>query len=115
MAKLTDTTVVAHPDTGAATVLHAGDEVPKWAAPLVGDHLLDEPAKPARRASEPDGSLPPKSGNGSGKENWLAYARTEENAAKLAEADVVIPDDADRADIIAALEQVGIATEKQES
>lgn len=88
------------------------EKLPKWVK--VDDGAFDgEPdAKPARKASEPDGSLPPKSGNGSGKENWLAYSRTEENAAKLAAAGVVIPDDAARDDIIAALEQVGIATEK---
>jgi hypothetical protein len=41
MAKLTDNTVVAHPDTGAPTVLLKGDDVPDWAKGLVGNHLVD--------------------------------------------------------------------------
>lgn len=88
------------------------EKLPKWVQVDDGAFDGDPEPKPARRSSEPDGSLPPKSGNGSGKENWLAYARTEENAAKLAAADIVIPDDADRGDIVAALEQAGIPTEK---
>lgn len=115
MAKLTDNTVVAHPESGVAVQLAAGDELPKWAASLVGDHLLDEPAKAARKPSEPDGSLPPKSGNGSSAANWLAYARTEENAAKLAAAEIVIEDDAKQSDIIAALAKAEIPTERAAS
>lgn len=111
MVKLKENTVVVGED-GQPKPLAAGDDVPSWAAKQVGDHLLDEPVKPARRASEPDGSLPPKSGNGSGQANWLAYARTEENAAKLAAAEIVIADDASKGDIIAALELAEIATEK---
>lgn len=96
-------------------------DLPKWVK--VDDGAFDgEPEetpaeKPsARRAAKaPDGSLPPKSGVGSGTEHWLAYARTEANAAVLATAEVVIPDDASREDIIAALEQVGVATERPSS
>lgn len=113
MAKLIDNTVLAHPETGAPTVLLAGEDVPSWASKLVGKHLLAEEPKPARRTSDPDGSLPPKSGNGSGAANWLAYARNEENAAKLEAAEIAIPDDASRDDIIAALEKAEIPTEKQ--
>lgn len=45
---LTANTVVTHPDTGAPVVLMAGEELPAWADPLVGGHILDKP-KPARR------------------------------------------------------------------
>lgn len=38
---LTANTVVLHPETGAITVLLAGQDVPDWAESLVGDHLLD--------------------------------------------------------------------------
>ncbi|TKJ25226.1 hypothetical protein [Blastococcus sp. CCUG 61487] len=88
------------------------EKLPKWVK--VDDGAFDgEPeAKPARKASEPDGSLPPKSGNGSGQANWLAYARTEENAAKLAAAEIEIKDDAKQSEIIAALEKAEIPTEK---
>ena len=40
MAKLTDNTIVTHPDTGAPQVLQKGSDLPGWAAALVGDHLL---------------------------------------------------------------------------
>ena len=45
---LTANTVVTHPDTGAPVVLRAGEDVPDWAVPLVGDHLVDKP-KPRRK------------------------------------------------------------------
>ena len=40
--RLTDTTVVTDPGTGVPVVLLAGGELPEWAAPLVGDHLLTD-------------------------------------------------------------------------
>lgn len=51
MPKLALSTVVTHPGTGVPVVLHAGDEVPEWAAGMVGDHVLDKP-KPAPRRKE---------------------------------------------------------------
>ena len=38
--KLTDNVVVSHPETGAVTVLFAGDKLPGWAKNMVGDHAL---------------------------------------------------------------------------
>lgn len=113
MAKLIGNTVVINPKNGDVVSLLEGADVPRWAEALIGDHLVDEP-KASRKASEPDGSLPPKSGNGSSTANWLAYARTEENAAKLAAAEVELADDAKQSEIIAALEKAGVPTEKQE-
>jgi hypothetical protein len=114
MARLTDNTVVLNPDTGAPVQLAAGVEVPRWAKSQIGDHLLDE-QRGARQAPDPDGSLPPKSGNGSSQAAWLAYARNEANAATLAAADIVIPDDAKQSEIIAALETAKIPTERAQS
>lgn len=111
MAKLIENTVVGHPDTGDAVVLLAGDSLPKWAEKLVGVHLLDEKPRPEVKA--PDGSLPPKSGNGSSQASWLAYARSEAVAQVLAEKQVTIADDAKQSEIIAALEAAGVPTEKQ--
>jgi len=94
----------------------ARTDLPKWVT--VDDGAFDgEPeVKPAtRQPKAPDGSLPPKSGVGSGTEHWLAYARTEANAAILAGKEIVIPDDAERGDIIAALESAEIPTERQQS
>lgn len=112
VAKLIENTVVTHPDTGEAVVLHAGEDVPSWGSKLIGEHLLDAKPRPTREPASPDGSLPPKSGAGSSKAAWLAYARTAENAAALAAADVTIADDAAQGEIIAALESAGITTEK---
>jgi hypothetical protein len=49
--KVIENTVIDHPDTGEAVVLHAGEDVPPWASKLVGEHLLDE--KPARQRANP--------------------------------------------------------------
>lgn len=52
MTKLNAATILTKPGTYEPVVLLAGDEIPVWAAPLVGEHLLadEEPAKPARSA-----------------------------------------------------------------
>lgn len=52
MARLTDTTVVRHPETGEAVLLAAGGPLPDWATALVGDHLLSEP-RPKAAAQKP--------------------------------------------------------------
>lgn len=46
--KLTGNTTVMHPESGVPVSLKAGDDLPEWAVPLVGDHLVEKP-KPARR------------------------------------------------------------------
>jgi len=43
MRRLTDNTVVRHPQTGEAVLLAAGGPLPDWAEGLVGAHLLDGP------------------------------------------------------------------------
>lgn len=50
MSKVKATTVVRHPDTGIATPLLEGAEIPRWAESLVGDHLVEsEPKPPVKR------------------------------------------------------------------
>jgi len=44
MPKLTGTTIVVNPATFQPEVLLVGSDLPEWAAGMVGDHLLDEPA-----------------------------------------------------------------------
>lgn len=41
MARLSQNTLVRNPETGEISVLNAGTEVPKWAADMVGEHVLD--------------------------------------------------------------------------
>ena len=50
MAKLNANTVVKRPDGLDVVVLMAGDDVPEWAAGLIGDHLVED-KKPKRAAS----------------------------------------------------------------
>lgn len=45
MAKLTSNTTVRHPDTGESVFLRDGlnlDDVPEWALPMIGRHLVDD-------------------------------------------------------------------------
>lgn len=56
MARLAANTVLSHPDTMQVVTLSEGEELPEWAAGLVGAHLLaeDEPVeagKPKRTPS----------------------------------------------------------------
>lgn len=53
-------------------------------------------------AQDQDNAPPPRSGAGSGRDAWAAYAL---------EHDVPVPDDAHREDIITALDAAGVATE----
>jgi hypothetical protein len=62
MAKLKENTVVIG-EFGQAVPLAAGDDVPKWAAKQVGDHLLEE-AKPARSSRSSRSSSSSDSGDG---------------------------------------------------
>lgn len=69
MARLVSNTTVQRPGVLGPVVLMAGDEVPAWAAGLVGEHLFadeteqDEPAieSPAVEAGEDDGGHEPES------------------------------------------------------
>lgn len=68
MARVTANVLIGHPGTGEPTVLLAGDEVPEWAAGLIGSHVLDAPGDPE---GDPEGDKP--AGNAS-LEEWRAYA-----------------------------------------
>lgn len=98
MAKLTDRTMLVHPETGQSVHLDKGAEVPAWVDGLVGPHLLDAADVPTERTS----GVPPKGGPGSGRDAWAAYA---------AEHDVEVPADASREDIVAALDAADVPTE----
>lgn len=50
MAKLNANTVLANPETGQPTVILAGEDAPKWAEGLIGDHLV-ESGKQAAKSS----------------------------------------------------------------
>lgn len=57
MAKLKENTLLTRPGTLDLVSLSAGDDVPDWAAGLVGEHLLADGPKPeADKAGGPDGS-----------------------------------------------------------
>lgn len=49
MPKLTASTVVVDPETATLVVLREGEDLPEWAAALVGEHLLDSPAAQPKR------------------------------------------------------------------
>lgn len=51
MGKLIESTHVRHPKTGELAFLIAGGDVPEWAVPLVGEHLVDGGS--ARRGAVP--------------------------------------------------------------
>jgi hypothetical protein len=127
MAKLTDNTIVVHPETGEPVLLAATGEVPDWAVDLVGDHLLDGPVKRSAKSAQPspgeaaevaalrariaeleaaqksgaddaDVEVPPRSGPGSGAQAWREYATSQ---------GVEVADDASREEVISALKSAG--------
>ncbi|MFF0823053.1 hypothetical protein ACFYUR_22050 [Micromonospora haikouensis] len=135
MARLTDNTIVTHPETGQPVLLAADGPLPDWAAGLVGDHLLDGPAsstqargesleqKRARllaQLAELDGSAPDGTGGdpASGGEDGDApppkggagsgAPAWREYAARRG---VEVSADASREDVIAALDEAGVRTE----
>lgn len=106
------TTVHVHDDNGRRHVFEPGQVPPDWAQKKITNPKVWAPdraegADPAGTGgselavSDPVPALPPRSGAGSGKEAWAEYA---------AAAGLEVPDGAARDDIIALLEQAGIAT-----
>ncbi|TYP82068.1 hypothetical protein BD833_12052 [Blastococcus xanthinilyticus] len=110
MVKLKENTVVVD-ESGAAKPLMAGEDVPRWAAKQVGEHLLED-GKAARSsrasrsssgssgtAGSPDGAggseEPPRGGEGATEEAWRAYAEG---------LDIEVPDGASRDEIIALVD-----------
>ncbi len=105
-------------ELGDPHVFRPGDAVPDWAAAQIrnpaawatesgtaGTGSTADTPTPAPAASPPAAAVasepPPRSGPGSGTHAWAVYAD---------EHDVAVPDDADRGDIIAALEAAGVPT-----
>jgi hypothetical protein len=113
-----NTTVHArNPETGQTETLEAGSEVPEWATkpttdadgnegpPLVGEHVLGDPEEaaegepyaavpvPVDRSEVPDAKA--------GRPTWAAYASAH---------GVIVQTGASKADIVAALEDAGVAT-----
>ncbi|MGW5556860.1 hypothetical protein ACWER9_06510 [Micromonospora sp. NPDC003944] len=137
MATLRESTHVRHPETGELAFLIAGGDVPEWASPLVGEHLIDGvSARPGSVASAPEDPAAevvrlqarinvlkaaiPSSAAGEGadaagrdgpppKGGAGSGAPTwREYAAKKG---VDVAEDASREDVIAALEAAGVPTE----
>lgn len=112
MARLKGNVLLRNPETGAVELLADGSDLPDWARGLVGDHALDgdelpdldelDPDDPAREGGGGQDEPPPKSGTGSGKAAWSAYARSH---------GVEVPEGADRDDIIAALDAAEVRTQ----
>jgi len=110
MAKLTANTIVVHPESGQPVLLAADGDLPDWAEGMVGDHLLEQPANKTAGASGRESSTassseapkaPPRSGPGSGAPEWRSYA---------SKVGVDVPADAERSDVIAALDAAGKPT-----
>ncbi|MFI1197702.1 hypothetical protein ACH4T9_31200 [Micromonospora sp. NPDC020750] len=135
MRRLTDSTVVRHPQTGEAVLLAQGGPVPDWAADLVGDHLLSEPrprqvepaaeapaetpaderARLLARLAELDQADEPGLDGSDGEDNpppksgpGSGAPRWREYAARRR---VEVPADASREDVVAALDAAGVRTE----
>jgi hypothetical protein len=90
---LRHTLVVRHPETFTPVALLAGQPVPEWATDLdlvQAEDLVDA------EAAETEGGPPPKTGAGSGKGEWLAYARDELG--------LVLDDNASKGDIVEQVE-----------
>lgn len=119
MSKLIATTVL--PARGGGGFVTFGPdhetEVPEWAAKQMGAHMFENGEHPFPDSNYPGkeeadstnvdperepGAIPPKSGKGSGRDNWAAYAN---------DVDVDIPAEATRDEIIAAIETAGKPTE----
>jgi len=135
MPNLIGNTVVLHPKTGEPVLLGAGGPLPDWAAPLVGDHLVEgrstrrgasAPAKEdpaaelvrlqarinALKAAIPStadgGDEPPQDGpppKGGAGSGAPAWRKY------AASKNVEVAEDASREDVVAALEAAGVPTE----
>lgn len=95
MARLSTYVHVTDKD-GQSHVFGPSDEVPAWAAKRITNKKAWAEA-PADDNEQSDGE-PPRSGKGSGRDAWAAYA---------AQCGVQVSDDASREDIIAALVESG--------
>lgn len=94
VAKLKENTVVTGRD-GSAVSLLAGQDVPRWAAKQVGDHLVDKKAGTDSGSSSGDNAEPPRGGEGATEEAWREYATG---------LGIEVPEDAGRDDIVALVD-----------
>lgn len=93
---------------GHPGVFGPGDDVPEWAAAQMGVHCFEDeehpfpdsdyPGKAAVSYEREPGAIPPKSGAGSSRDAWAAYAN---------DVDVDVPADAQRDQIIEAIAAAG--------
>lgn len=81
-------------DDGQYHIFGPDDDIPKWAADAVGDHVWADD-----ESDQDGGGEPPRSGPGSGKTAWAAFA---------ADHDVEVSDDDSRDDIVAKLADAGV-------
>lgn len=103
MGRALRTYVHVHDEDGQTHVFGPDDEVPAWAAkritnPAAWEDDAGEDTGGQQAGGEQTGA-PPRSGKGSGKEAWAAYA---------AQHDVKLENDATREDYIAELERRGV-------
>ncbi len=92
--------LLAHPKTGERHLLKDGSTLPDWADGLVGKHVLRDVRGEQVPVLGTDRPKPPKrSGPGSSAAAWRNYAG--KNGVDVA-------DDADRDEVIAALEAVEV-------
>jgi hypothetical protein len=100
-ARLAVNVMLRHPDNGEPRILLAGAEVPDWATGLVGDHCVEQAESDPSTHSVNAGGPPPKTGRGSSRDAWAAYAGAHE---------FEVEEGATREDIIAGLDAAGIPT-----
>lgn len=100
-ARLAVGVVVRGPD-GGPRYLAAGEELPDWATALVDPSRLKEAPPAPAPAPAPKVDPPPRSGAGSSTDAWANYAET---------MGVQVPLDAERKEIIAALDAAGVPTD----
>lgn len=92
--------LVFDPITGERHLIEAGEVPPADLRGELGDHLFVKADTDADTPREtPEDEAPPRSGRGSGRDEWAAYA---------AQHDVTVEDDMSRDDIVAALEAAGV-------
>ena len=98
--KIGDLTVYLSDEEGTVHRFLPGDEVPGWAAKLMGDHCF---AGSADDLAEVESSgPPPRAGKGSGEAAWRSYAEAQ---------GVDVSDAEGRDDIIDALDAAGVPVE----
>lgn len=84
--------------TGERHFIEAGEVPPAELRDQLGDHLFGE-VDDAEGGSSPVDAAPPRSGKGSGRDEWAAYAAAH---------GVDVEDGQSRDDIVAALEAAGV-------